>query len=43
MERWQKDGKVLHKLMSNVVYGKNNGKLEKKNRYKTCNQQKKTF
>ena len=24
-----KDGKALHKLMSNAIYGKNNGKLKK--------------
>ena len=36
-----KDEKVLHYLINNLVYGKKNGKLKKYNRCKTCRQQKK--
>ena len=29
--------------MNNALYGKNNGKLKKQNRYETCKQQKRLF
>ena len=34
-----RDGKALYKLMNNVAYGK----IKKKNRCKTCKQQKRLF
>ena len=38
-----KDGEALYKLMNNVIYGKNNRKLQKQNQCKTSKQRKRLF